>query len=1252
MFPDLKHLLIVMLAIATVPGCKEDAPPLPGGNGTVPDPAQVDPAVPAASRKLTKEDYQTAIRLKNRGLGHLENKEWASAETTLSELARLLPESRTAVRNLAVSRVLALIDRESPFSRSGPAQEAQKHQDAVAAAAAAIEVYRDRVPQPYDQALADLLQGLLLVHNDAPGTPTFEQGLNLTQQASDAASEQVDFRFALAMAMDGHRDYADADSPKSADLLRVLQQCFEQAPQNLFALQKLMQRQALCLNSKNEQTKTLALQITETLRAATELLRPLNESIKKQRRMDLIATINGALEKFDGSNPAALMGPAMMTGNLLLPEIATQIDQRRINRNLLEYLLLEFDESFLAAAQQAGAIPALPPTVVQSFVPDKGLPALTKVTQVELLDMNLDGFDDLVVARDGNIEVYSRGQDLTAEWTLLMSAPAQEVRLSEFLLADIDRDYDRAITDIKNPLLLRDADGDQKIVEDPAGKNRWYDTDADVIAWGSGGVVIFRNSVDETGQRLLEIVPQQEAVSGIRDIVAADLESDGDLDLVFATEAGLTLWKNLDGTTFENMNQAAALPDHELHSLAVVDLNRDVAMDVVGVSSQGEVGYLENMFHGRFRWLPLEDHSPSNLAFVIGDPDGDLQWDLIDSGIAGPAPQVLFLFTADLDNDGYADLVRGNDGQTYWFRGLGNGRFEEEPAVPLPDGLSSSGGTAGDLDDDGDLDLVLIDSEDGALQLLTNNGGNTNNWIDVVARAVPDDPQFPSNRVNMHGIGSVIELRTGSLYHAEVITTPKVHLGLGQADAADTIRIIWTDGIPQNITVPNLLRPRIGVLAPQILKGSCPYIYTWTGDRFEFFSDCLWAAPLGLVQASGELAPTREWENLLIPGESLVAKDGRYVLQLTEELWETAYFDQVQLTAIDHPADVAVFTNEKVGPPDLAEHRVHTVRNPRYPVSVVDGRGRDLRPELKNRDGAYVQAFNSRVMQGLTDEWVMEFDLGELQQPVNIRLFLTGWVFPTDTSLNLAIQQNPGLQPPAPPSIEVPDRQGGWTVVRPFIGFPSGKTKAMVVDISDIFTGDDYRFRIRSSMELYWDQAFFTVDENDAATVVQPCKLVTGDLHYRGFSRRVYDDKALFRNGRAPESYDYQSVTTEARWPTIHGRFTRYGQTTPLLLEHDDAMVVMGPGDELTVEFAIPAQEVPEGWTRDFVLTNVGYDKDADLNTIYGQSAEPFPFRSMKRYPFAADEQAPQGPEYQRYLDEWQTREYSRLRFLNQVRDR
>lgn len=65
----------------------------------------------------------------------------------------------------------------------------------------------------------------------------------------------------------------------------------------------------------------------------------------------------------------------------------------------------------------------------------------------------------------------------------------------------------------------------------------------------------------------------------------------------------------------------------------------------------------------------------------------------------------------------------------------------------------------------------------------------------------------------------------------------------------------------------------------------------------------------------------------------------------------------------------------------------------------------------------------------------------------------------------------------------------------------------------------------------------------------------------------------------------------------------------------DDHIVVMASGDEMILKFALPDRPLPDGWTRDYVLHSVGWDKDADLNTLEGQSSLPLPFASMKAYP-------------------------------------
>ncbi|MEX2026111.1 MAG: hypothetical protein WEH44_02405, partial [Pirellulaceae bacterium] len=376
----------------------------------------------------------------------------------------------------------------------------------------------------------------------------------------------------------------------------------------------------------------------------------------------------------------------------------------------------------------------------------------------------------------------------------------------------------------------------------------------------------------------------------------------------------------------------------------------------------------------------------------------------------------------------------------------------------------------------------------------------------------------------------------------------------------------------------------------------------WDGEGFAFFTDCLWAAPIGLQVAEGKMAPSRAWEYLLIPGERLKERNGTYDLQITEELWEAAYFDEVKLIAVDHPVDTDLYTNEKVGGSELAAPKLHLVKHPRRPVAARDKHGRDVLGTVGNRDDVYLRGFDQHITQGLVDDHFLELDLGKLEDvPKQVTLFLTGWIYPTNTSINVNLWQHPDLEYPRLPYVQVADGQGGWKEVQAFMGFPGGKTKTIAVELpGNVFAAGHYKLRIGTSAEIYWDEVFFTVDEEPVVGQSPLVKerslpLVSADLHYRGFSSE------LPRHPNAPLRFDYQTVTSEPKWPPMGGYFTRYGDVMPLLTSADDQMVVMGSGDEMTVRFRVPADKPPPGWERDFILYSVGWDKDADLNTVYGQ---------------------------------------------------
>ena len=691
-------------------GCSTETKPVGKPPETSPDGRGVTES--SSASEMTVEQVQKIVQLHNRGVGHLENHEWADAEASLSELQTLLSENVDAANNLAVSRTLSLIDRSSPYSQS---KDPKAYATAVQKANEAIKLLDALAKTDEQKAVAALISGKQAAYEDSSTNPQISVALEHLRRAITLSGDRPQMWYALALAMEGHRDYSD-----SPELIKALQKTSELAPENLAVVGKLMEKQALGLNSKNVETKQLAATISSTLDKVATLLQPLNSAIKLQRRVDLVETIRKALAGPGKDNPTLLLGPAMMAKNLMLPELATQIDQRRIDLNLLEYLIVDLPGRLpLKDDVRVAVFPPADPTVLKEFTPGSGLPEVMGVTQVQLQDMNLDGADDLILVQDGRIRIYSRGLDIAAAWTLLMESPQEAGTFSNCLLADIDRDFDRALSDIKNPMKLRDRDGDQKIVKDGSGKNRWFDTDLDVVAWGEAGVAILKNESSEAGVRSLTVLPQAAAVTAVNDADAADLESDGDLDLIFATSAGMTLWKNIDGKTFEPIADGVTLPTYPIAAVSIGDWNRDMAMDVIGVSADGKAGWLQNLLHSRFRWLDGLPCPAGAEDVLIDDFNGDSRWDLLIAGSSGTsliAPKNnelladskaeslttvsgVSLHRADLDNDGRSDLVSSGPAGLTLLRGTNDGQAEDLTKL-LPTGTKAIRVASSDMDDD------------------------------------------------------------------------------------------------------------------------------------------------------------------------------------------------------------------------------------------------------------------------------------------------------------------------------------------------------------------------------------------------------------------------------------------------------------------------------------------------------------------------------------------------------------------------
>jgi hypothetical protein len=515
--------------------------------------------------------------------------------------------------------------------------------------------------------------------------------------------------------------------------------------------------------------------------------------------------------------------------------------------------------------------------------------------------------------------------------------------------------------------------------------------------------------------------------------------------------------------------------------------------------------------------------------------------------------------------------------------------------------------------------------------LLRNEMGNSNLALNVELKALRDG----SGKNNALGIGSKLQVRAGEIYQTRVATGRRTHFGLGPHLKADVLRVEWPNGVPQTVFFPGSDQD---VVESEMLKGSCALAYAWDGKQFRFVTDAMWRSalgmPLGLMGGTSSFAPAgASQEYVRIQGDAMKPRKGRYVLQLTEELWETAYADEVKLLAVDRPDSVEVFVDERFVPPGPVKLRLFQIARRNLPLSAIDERGTDVLPALREVDDVYVSNFTPTKYQGVVEPHDLILDLGEGAGGPDTFLFLRGWIYPTDASINVALSQQSSIKL-ASPSLEVRDAKGRWRTAYASIGFPSGKDKTVIVDLAGKFPTADHHVRIRTNMQIYWDQAFSARALSNGPAKVTTLAPISADLHFRGFSR-------MYRKGGryGPYWFAYDDVVKESPWRPIEGAFTRFGSVLPLLMNPDDMYVVMGPGDEATIEFdASSGKSLRRGWKRDFLLYTDGWIKDSDLNTAFGTTVGPLPYHGVKSYPYGASDRYPADALRQRYLRDYNTR--------------
>lgn len=313
----------------------------------------------------------------------------------------------------------------------------------------------------------------------------------------------------------------------------------------------------------------------------------------------------------------------------------------------------------------------------------------------------------------------------------------------------------------------------------------------------------FRNEGPQQGWRFteasLQVGIEEDGLYGFG-ALAFDYDQDGDLDIYVANDSGPNLLHRNEGGRFTEVGAQAGCAfsgdGRQQASMGITagDYDRDGDQDLVVANFSHDHNTLyQNQGDGTFRDL--------SFSTIIGR-----------ASIAQLGWGVEFF---DWDNDGDEDLFVANGhvypqvdqqevGTTYaqanqLFENQGQGDFAEVGKLAGP-GLeevkSSRGVAVGDLDNDGDLDLVVVNIDDRP-SLLRNEGGNRRHWLEVKLAQGGMNPQAIGARVRLLAGGrwQQREVRAGTGYLSQ--NDQRLHFGLDRESLVERLIVRWPDGVEE-----------------------------------------------------------------------------------------------------------------------------------------------------------------------------------------------------------------------------------------------------------------------------------------------------------------------------------------------------------------------------------------------------------------------------------------------------------------------
>jgi len=331
----------------------------------------------------------------------------------------------------------------------------------------------------------------------------------------------------------------------------------------------------------------------------------------------------------------------------------------------------------------------------------------------------------------------------------------------------------------------------------------------------------------------------------------------------------IKLYHNNHDGTFTDVSDASGVGKPEAKGMGVVlaDMNNDGWPDIVIANDTWPNFLFLNNHDGTFRDVSFisgvaasdDGRYEAGMGIDAADVDGDGWLDIYvthlamelnrlyhnnhddsfddvtySSGLATHAVQLSGVSAKmfDYDNDGWIDIFQANGAmldnislyhaEITWkepklmSRNLGGGKFEKVSDQLGPDFMKPTVGrglAVADYDNDGDQDIAISNSNDFP-QLLRNDGGNANNWLEVMLVGVKSnrDGRGAALKLTTEGFVEYRQAEGGMSYMSA--QDPRIAFGLGQRKSVESLEITWPSGVVDklaNLPINQIITVKEGV---------------------------------------------------------------------------------------------------------------------------------------------------------------------------------------------------------------------------------------------------------------------------------------------------------------------------------------------------------------------------------------------------------------------------------------------------------